>query len=253
MNDAFGQPQTVMVLGGTSDIAESLIRKFAVGRCRTLVLLARDADRLAAAASEARALGVESVLTIEFDAREGENADKTIAMAFDKVGTVDLVLLAVGALGEQQVDEYDAHRVAEMAAVNYLWPIAALTAVAGRLRTQGNGQIVVLSSVAGVRVRRSNFIYGSAKAGLDAFAMGLGESLRGSGVRVQVVRPGFVHSKMTNGLSPAPFATSPDSVASAVIRGLETGAAVVWVPVGLRWLFSLMRVLPQSIWRRLPG
>lgn len=253
MNDAFGQPQTVMVLGGTSDIAQSLIRRLAVGRCRTLVLLARDADRLAAAAGEARALGVETVFTIEFDVQEGESADKTVAMAFEKVGTVDLVVLAVGALGEQQVDECDARRVSEVAAVNYLWPVAALTAVAGRLRDQGNGQIVVLSSVAAVRVRRSNFIYGSSKAGLDAFAIGLGESLRGSGVRVQVVRPGFVHSKMTKGLAPAPFATSPDSVASAVIRGLETGAGVVWVPRGLRWVFSLMRVLPQSIWRRLPG
>ncbi len=253
MNDAFGQPQTVLVLGGTSDIAQSLIRKFAVGRCRTLALLGRDTDRLATAANEARALGVETVLTIGFDARDAESADETITMAFEKVGPVDLVLVAVGGLGDQLVDECDASRVAEVATVNYLWPVAALTTVGERLRNQGNGQIVVLSSVAGVRVRRSNFIYGSAKAGLDAFAIGLGESLRGSGVRVQVVRPGFVHSKMTKGLSPAPFATSPDSVASGVIRGLETGAAVVWVPEGLRWVFSLIRLLPQSIWRRLPG
>ena len=125
--------------------------------------------------------------------------------------------------------------------------------MAAQLRVQGQGRIVVLSSVAGFRVRRANFVYGSAKAGMDAFAMGLGEALRGSGVAVHVIRPGFVRTKMTAGLPAAPFAVGPDQVAADILRGLHRGAAVIWSPPFLRWVFSALRLLPQPLWRRLPG
>jgi short-subunit dehydrogenase len=107
--------------------------------------------------------------------------------------------------------------------------------------------------VAGVRVRRSNYIYGSTKAGLDAYAMGMAESLRGTGARLQVVRPGFVRSKMTEGLTAAPFSCTPADVASAVVRAFETNQTVVWVPSVLRWVFLALRHLPRGLWRRLPG
>src|SRR4029450_11965014 len=97
------------------------------------------------------------------------------------------------------------------------------------LRAQGHGTIVVLSSVAGERARRSNFVYGSTKAGLDAFFQGLGDSLVGTGASVMIVRPGFVHTKMTEGLDPAPLATTPEAVAEAIVRGLERGAQRGWV------------------------
>jgi decaprenylphospho-beta-D-erythro-pentofuranosid-2-ulose 2-reductase len=113
--------------------------------------------------------------------------------------------------------------------------------------------MVVLSSVAGYRVRRANFVYGSAKAGLDAFALGLGEALRGTGVSAHLVRPGFVHTKMTEGRPPAPFAVGPDRVATDIVRGLERGQAVIWSPPLLGWVFPALRLLPQSAWRRLPG
>jgi len=125
--------------------------------------------------------------------------------------------------------------------------------VAAHLRRQGHGGIVVLSSVAGYRVRRSNFIYGSAKAGLDGFASGLGEALRGTGVTVQVVRPGFVRTKMTAGRPAAPFAVGPERVASDIVRGLQTGRAVIWSPGVLKWVFTILRLLPQALWRRVPG
>jgi len=168
-------------------------------------------------------------------------------------GEVDLVLVAVGLLGDQSHDEGDPTAATEVATVNYTWPAAALLAAAERLRSQGHGRIVVLSSVAGVRVRRANFIYGAAKSGLDGFAVGLGESLRGSGVSLQVVRPGFVHSKMTEGMKPAPFATTTEAVATAVVRGIESGADVVWVPGMLKWVFLVLANLPQALWRRMPG
>ena len=102
-------------------------------------------------------------------------------------------------------------------------------------------------------MRRSNYVYGSAKAGLDGFALGLGEALRGSGVTVHIVRPGFVRTKMTAGRPAAPFAVEPDRVASDIVRGVERGQSVIWSPGVLRWVFSVLRLLPQAVWRRLPG
>jgi decaprenylphospho-beta-D-erythro-pentofuranosid-2-ulose 2-reductase len=121
------------------------------------------------------------------------------------------------------------------------------------MRHQGHGRLIVLSSVAGERARRANFIYGSSKAGLDAFSQGLGDALVGSGVEVTVVRPGFVVGRMTEGMVPAPFATTPEAVADAVVRGIETGAAVVHVPPLLAWVMAIMRHLPRLVWRRMPG
>jgi decaprenylphospho-beta-D-erythro-pentofuranosid-2-ulose 2-reductase len=125
--------------------------------------------------------------------------------------------------------------------------------VADRLRRQGHGVLVVLSSVAGERVRAANFVYGATKAGLDAFAQGLGDSLAGSGARVLVVRPGFVRTKMTTGLAEAPFTTGPDAVADATIAGLRRGAHTVWSPPALRWVFMVLRHVPRPLWRRMPG
>jgi decaprenylphospho-beta-D-erythro-pentofuranosid-2-ulose 2-reductase len=130
--------------------------------------------------------------------------------------------------------------------------VSACTALADRMKRQGHGTIVVLSSVAGQRARRSMPVYASSKAGLDQFALALDDRLHGSGVRVMVVRPGFVRTKMTHGEREAPFATDADAVADAVARGLQTGARVVWVPPVLRWVFAVFRHLPAAVWRRMP-
>jgi decaprenylphospho-beta-D-erythro-pentofuranosid-2-ulose 2-reductase len=253
VNDAFGHPQSAVILGGTSDIARAIVRRLASQRCRTVALAARDPARLREAAGEAEACGAKFVHTLRVEATEVAGAAGAVDRAFEMVGEVDLVLMAVGMLGHQSEDERDPARAAELAAVNYAWPVAALTRAFDRLEGQGHGRVVVLSSVAGVRVRRANYLYGSAKAGLDGFAVGLSEAARGSGVAVQIVRPGFVHSKMTEGLPPAPFATTPDVVAEAVIQGLSTDQTVIWVPPALRFAFAGLRLLPQSLWRRLPG
>ncbi len=112
---------------------------------------------------------------------------------------------------------------------------------------------MVFSSVAGERARRSNFIYGSSKAGLDAFCQGLGDSLVGSGVKLMIVRPGFVHTQMTEGMKPAPFATDSESVAEVVTRAMETGSEIVWAPKKLRYVMSLLRHLPRAVYRKIPN
>lgn len=252
MLDAFSQPQSVVVLGGTSDVATAVVRALARRRARTIVLAGRDPDRLARARASAEAAGATRVETVTFDARDLTGAAKTVDECFDAAGDVDMVLVAVGVLSGRK-EELDPERTAAVVTASYSWPAVALSRAAARMAEQGHGRIVVLSSVAGVRVRRANFVYGSAKAGLDAYAIGLSEALRGSGVRVHVVRPGFVRSKMTVGLPSAPMATTPDAVAEDVVRGLETGAAVVWSPPALRWAFAVLRLLPQTLWRKLPG
>ncbi len=168
-------------------------------------------------------------------------------------GDVDLVLMAVGVLGDQEKDEDDGAATARVLTATTVWPVAALAASFEKLKRQGQGQVVVLSSVAGVRVRRANYVYGAAKSGLDSYAIGLSEAARGTGVDVYVVRPGFVHTKMTEGLKAAPFSTDRATVADAVIKGIEHGQTVIWVPPPLRYVFAVFRLLPQFIWRRLPG
>jgi decaprenylphospho-beta-D-erythro-pentofuranosid-2-ulose 2-reductase len=253
VNDAFGHPQSIVVLGGTSDIARAIVAALPAGRCRSVVLAGRDHAGLAGYANVLRD-HVVRVETVAFDAASDDTADKTVTRCFEAAGEdVDLVIVAVGELGTQEIDESDSGRVAHMLTVNVTWPAAALTRTAALLRHQGHGRIVVLSSVAGYRVRRANYVYGSAKAGLDAFAVGLGEALRGTGVTVHVVRPGFVRTKMTRDRPAAPFAVGPERVAADVMRGLERGQAVIWSPGVLRLVFGVFRTLPQSLWRRLPG
>jgi decaprenylphospho-beta-D-erythro-pentofuranosid-2-ulose 2-reductase len=252
VNDALGSVQSALVLGGGSDIALATTRKLVAGRCRTVVLAGRDPAALETAAKELRALGATTVDVVAFDALDVDRHEAFVDEVFARHGDLDLVLLAFGVLGDQADAEADARVAARIASVNYVGAVSVAMPVARRLRAQGHGTLVVLSSVAGERARRSNFVYGSSKAGLDAFAQGLADSLAGSGARVMVVRPGFVHTKMTEGMKPAPLSTTPDAVADAIVHGLASGAITVWAPPPLRWLMSAVRHLPRSVFRRLP-
>jgi decaprenylphospho-beta-D-erythro-pentofuranosid-2-ulose 2-reductase len=252
VENAFGQPQSIVVLGGTSDIAQAITDRLVKARTRTVVLAGRDQGRLDAAATRARAAGATNVATVTFDATNAASAEPTVAASFSLAkGPVDLVIVAVGDLGRQLDEENDATAAARIATVNFTWPVAALAAVRGRLVAQGSGRILVFSSVAAIRVRRTNYLYGGAKAGLDRLCSGLADSLIGTGVRVQIVRPAFVRSKMTTGLPEPPFTTDVDAVADAVLAGLSTHKAVITSPSILAALFLALRHLPAPWWRRL--
>lgn len=253
MTDALGSPQSVLVLGGGSEIGLAVVRRLVARRARTVALAGREPERLKPAADELLGLGATTVEVVAFDALEAAGHDRFVDEVFDRHGDLDLVLLAFGVLGDQEEAERDTGAALEVVRTNFLGAVSVALPVARRLRAQGHGTLVVLSSVAGERARRANFVYGSSKAGLDAFAQGLGDSLVGTGVRVMVVRPGFVHTKMTAGRPPAPLATTPEAVADVVVRGLETGAEVVWAPPVLRFVMSGMRHLPRSVFRRIKG
>ena len=248
MNNAVKQPQTVLVLGGTSDIGRAIVDALASPALRRVILAVRDPER-AAEPIAGWTFGDADVVTVAFDATAVDTHEAVIAQVSEQYGDLDVVIQAFGQLGEVGLDDPIAS--ARLAEVNYVGAVSSGLAVAARLRAQGHGTLVVVSSVAGVRTRASNFVYGSTKAGQDAFATGLGHSLVGSGARVLTVRPGFVRSAMTEGMDEAPFACDPSDVGEAVAAGIRRGRSVVWVPGILQVVFGLLRHAPGFVWRRL--
>jgi decaprenylphospho-beta-D-erythro-pentofuranosid-2-ulose 2-reductase len=251
MKDALGDVQAVLVLGGTSDIGVAIARRMAEPRGAEIVLAGRDPAALEAAAGGLRQGGAGRVETIAFDAVDTAAHDAVLEEAARLVGDLDVVVLAFGLLGDQDADAAGGGGAVRLATVNYVGAVSAALAVARRLRSQGHGTLIVLSSVAGERVRKSNFIYGSSKAALDGFAQGLGDALQGSGARVLIVRPGFVATKMTAGMAPPPMSTTPEAVALSTDRALRQGHEIVWVPASLRWVMLVVRHLPRGIFRRI--
>lgn len=249
MQNALDEPQTIVLLGGTSQIGRAIVDELLSASTKTLVLACRrpdeaDADRFTRDDLE--------VVVEPFDAAATETHDEFARRIASTYGDIDVVVLAFGVLGEQADFDDDPQAAAAAVHVNYTGAVAASLAFAGVMRRQGHGHLVVLSSVAGERVRAANFVYGSSKAGLDAFAQGLGDSLTDSGVHVTVVRPGFVHSRMTRGMKSAPFATTPRVVAELTVAGMRKGKHTVWTPGILRYVFSVLRHVPRPIFKRLP-
>lgn len=249
MKDAFGAPQSLLVLGGTSEIGLATARRLIARRTRRVHLAGRPSPALESAARELRALGAE-VSVVGFDALDPAAHEDVLGKVFAE-GDVDVVLLAFGVLGDQARDEQEPLAAVRVASTNYTGAVSAALVCGAALQRQGHGSLVVLSSVAGERARRENFIYGSSKAGLDAFAQGLGDALHPGGVHVMAVRPGFVRTAMTAGLPEAPFATTPDAVGAAIESGLRRRAEVVWVPGALRPLMAALRHLPRPLFRYL--
>ncbi|HEY5045964.1 MAG TPA: SDR family NAD(P)-dependent oxidoreductase [Solirubrobacteraceae bacterium] len=241
----------VVVLGGTSEIALAIVRELQGRAPREVALVGRDPDALARVAEDLTSAGCERALTFELDALDLERHERVIGEAFDELGGADIVILAVGVLGERGGLPDDISSALEVLQVNMVGAGSLLIASAQRLRAQGAGTLVVLSSVAGERARAANVVYGASKAGLDALAQGLGDVLHDQGVRVLVVRPGFVHTRMTRGLAPAPLSTTPQALALDVVNGLDHRAHTVWAPSALRWLMLAVRMLPRPLFRRL--
>jgi decaprenylphospho-beta-D-erythro-pentofuranosid-2-ulose 2-reductase len=252
MRNAVGTVQSVLVLGGGSDIGQAVATRLVRDGARTVVLAGRRPAEYAEAEQALRAAGATTVLSVPFDADDTDSHAGVVAGVVGQVGDLDVSVLAFGVLGDQSHDEVDPAAAVAVARTNYLGGVSVLTVLSQQVQAQGHGAVVVLSSVAGERVRRSNFVYGSAKAGLDGFATGLADALHGSGARVLVVRPGFVTSKMTAGLDRAPLSTTAEAVADVVAKGLQGSAVVVWAPPAMRVVMMALRHLPRPVFRRLP-
>jgi short-subunit dehydrogenase len=199
-----------------------------------------------------RTAGAAAVHTVEFDADDLASHGPLIQRLVAEHGAIGTAVLAFGILGNQGRAEADAAHAVAVVHTDYVAQVSLLTHLATAMRSADTGSLVVFSSIAGVRGRRANYVYGSAKAGLDAFANGLADALHGSGVRLLVVRPGFVVGRMTQGMDPAPLSSTPAQVADATTRALRKGRRGVWVPAPLAVLAFAFRMTPQFVWRRMP-
>jgi len=235
-----------VLLGGTSEIGMAILSALRLRPDAEVLLAGRDEQQMAAAG---KSLGC-PVRTLRYDATDLATHESLIADAFSG-GEVDLVISAAGVLIAQADLERDPLRAGMLIEANFTGHVTTLLAAASRMRAQGRGTIVILSSVAAVRPRKANLVYGAAKAGLDAFGRGLADSLHGSGVRVLLVRPGFVTGRMTRGLAPAPLATTPEAVGAAVAAGLGGRRDTIWVPAALGALAVALRAVPRPFWRRI--
>jgi NAD(P)-dependent dehydrogenase (short-subunit alcohol dehydrogenase family) len=242
----------VLLLGGRSEIGTAVAERLVARGCRTVVLAARAPEDLDDEERRLRGAGATTVGRVAFDADDLTRHEGVLGEVAERFGEPGTVVVAFGVLGDQGAAERDPAAAVSIVHTDFVAQVSVLTLVAARLRAAGRGTVVVFSSVAGARVRRANYVYGSAKAGLDGFASGLADALAGSGARLVLVRPGFVIGRMTRGMTPAPFSSTPAEVADAVVGALARGRDVVWVPAVLRPVFFLLRLLPRALWRRMP-
>lgn len=240
----------VVIFGGRSEIGVEVARRLAPGA--TVVLAARRPDELQGDVAELQRAGAVAVHTVGFDADDLASHRGVVDGIVAEHGPIGIAVLAFGILGDQARAEKDPAHAAAIAHTDYVAQVSLLTVLAASMRDAGSGTLVVFSSVAGVRVRRANYVYGSAKAGLDGFCSGLADALHGTGVRLLLVRPGFVVGRMTQGMSPAPLSSTPGQVAEATVRALRKGRGTVWIPAPLVLLAFAFRTMPRFVWRRLP-
>jgi decaprenylphospho-beta-D-erythro-pentofuranosid-2-ulose 2-reductase len=250
MRDGLGRVQSLLVLGGGSDIALATVDALVAEGAERVLLAARKPERLESQAERFRARGA-AVRLLEFDAQDPDGHERLVAEAFAD-GDLDLVLVAFGTLGPAGPGQRDRLAALDVLTTNLLGAVSVILPVARALERQGHGTLAVLSSVAGQRGRAANYVYGASKAGLDTFCQGLGDTLTGSGVQVMVIRPGFVRTKMTAGRPRPPLAATADQVAAAIVAGLRANAHTVWVPAGMRAVSAVLRHLPRPLFRRLP-
>jgi len=248
MRSGLGGVDSVLLIGGSSEIGVAIIE--AMAPRQRIVLAGRPSGELDAAAARLARLAPR-VDTVGFDALDLDSHGRTLAGIFDD-GDIDVVVIAAGVLGDQTVFDTDPRAAIEMTRVTYTGAASAALHGAALLRRQGHGHLVILSSVAADRPRPANFVYGSAKSGLDALGRGLSQALTGSGVDVTVVRPGFVRTRMTRGLAEAPLSTDADVVAAITARAVRKRQRIAYAPAPLRLVMGVIKALPEPIFRRLP-
>jgi decaprenylphospho-beta-D-erythro-pentofuranosid-2-ulose 2-reductase len=254
--DAVGNPQTILLLGGTSEIGLAICERYLQNAQARVVLAALPDDPgRDNAVAQMKAAGAKSVQLIDFDAVETDSHPQVIDAAFTDDGSrrdVDVAIVAFGLLGDAEELWQNQRKAVQIAEINYTAAVSVGVLLGEKMRAQGFGQIIAMSSAAGERVRRSNFVYGSTKAGLDGFYLGLGEALRPSGVRVLVIRPGQVRTRMSAHVKEAPLTVDKEYVANLAVTSAAKGKDLVWAPGAFRYVMMVLRHIPRPIFRKLP-
>ena len=250
--DAVGNPQTILLLGGTSEIGLAICERYLRNAHARVVLacLPGDPGRDGAVA-QLRAAGARTVDVVDFDALDTGSHPAVIDSAFAD-GDVDVAVVAFGMDADAEELWHDQRKAVQVAEINYTAAVSVGVLLGQRMRAQGFGQIIAMSSVAGERVRRSNFVYGSTKAGLDGFYLGLAEALRPDGVRVLVIRPGQVRTRFSAHVKEAPLTVDKEYVADLAVAAAGKGKELVWAPGAFRYVMMVLRHIPRPIFRKLP-
>ncbi|MYA67355.1 MAG: SDR family oxidoreductase [Gammaproteobacteria bacterium] len=240
----------ILIFGAISAIAQAVAVRYAAAENR-FYLVARNGEKLAALQRRLIDSGAGEVETAQADLATLEDHPALIEAAFEWLQSVDLVLIAHGALPDQARCEQDAKAMLEALNVNGLSALSLLTELAPRMREQAHGTLAVITSVAGDRGRPSNYVYGSAKALVSAFLQGLRGKLHGAGVHVIDIRPGLVDSPMTAHLQKSPLFSSPERVAGGIVRAVARKKHTVYVPGYWYFIMEIVRFLPDAIFKRL--
>ncbi len=250
--DATGNPQSILLLGGTSEIGLAICARYLRNASASVVLacLPGDPGRDGAVAAM-EAAGAKSVRIVDFDALDTASHPAMIDSAFSG-GDIDVAIVAFGMDADAEELWHNQAKAVQVAQINYTAAVSVGVLLAGKMGAQGFGQIIAMSSVAGERVRRTNFVYGSTKAGLDGFYLGLGEALREDGVRVLVIRPGQVRTRFSAHVKEAPLTVDKEDVAELAMAAAAKGKEIVWAPGAFRYVMMVLRHVPRAIFRRLP-
>jgi decaprenylphospho-beta-D-erythro-pentofuranosid-2-ulose 2-reductase len=250
--NAVGNPQTILLLGGTSEIGLAICTEYLKKGPARIVLAALPDDPLRAdAVAEMNSAGASCVEVIDFDALDTDGHPKVIDAAWS-AGDVDVAIVAFALDGDPEELWQNQRKAVRVAEVNYTASVSVGVLLGEKMRAQGFGRIIVMSSVAGERVRRSNFVYGSTKAGLDGFYLGLGEALRPHGPRVLVIRPGMVRTRFSAHVKEAPLTVDKQDIATLAVSASDQGKDLVWAPGAFRYVMIILRHLPRAVFRRLP-
>ncbi len=252
MIDATGNPGRILVLGGTSEIGLAIASEYLAHAPAEIVLACQPGDpQIEASADLMLEAGAPEVMVIDFDATAFDTHAAVIDAAWAD-GDVDVAIVAFGLLGDAETLWRDQAQAVHIAQVNYTGAVSVGVLLGQKMSAQGYGQIIVMSSAAGEKVRRSNFVYGSTKAGLDGFYRNLGEALEPAGVKVLVIRPGQVRTRMSAGVKEAPLTVDKEDVARQAVDAARDGRTLIWAPPLFQLVMLVLKHVPAPIFRKLP-
>jgi len=242
--------KNILIVGATSAIAEQVARKLCTATT-TFILAGRNEDNTRAVSDDLRARGAKNVHCMHYDFSNMSNHPQLVNDVYSVLPDLDLVFIAYGSLPDQSQCEQDVGLTLDEITNNYTSVISLLTLFGNKLAEQGHGVIAVISSVAGDRGRQSNYIYGSAKAGLTAFLQGLRNRLSKKNVHVLTIKPGFVDTPMTKDFNKGFLWVGPDKVAEDIVRAIYKRKNVLYTPWYWQWIMLIIKSIPESIFKKM--